>query len=418
MGRAKRDIFTGIEIGTGSVKVAMAEFEEDDGLRVRGLGQESVPLHKVVKGEVADAEAVVELLARACSAAEKMAGRHLGRMFLAVTGSHIKSMNNPGRVRVARQDRQITDDDVIAANANARDFPLPIGKQLINHWDRRYLVDDCRETLNPIGLIGDLVEAEIHIVYGQTNNIMTSSQLVADLINQAPSALFYSGIASGYSLFTPAQMQRGVLVVDLGAGVTEYVVFHGPGVFHSGQITVGCQQIVNDLSLGLQLPYAKCQKILNALGEYGSAIMRLDSKRCLEVEALGQAPRRLPCSTIETIVELRLRELFELIRDELREQGAWSRLGVGAVLTGGGALIPQIDKLAQQVFSAPVAVGVPRQVKTDAGGTLDPRWATPLGLIRLGAFALDIESYQPSLWQLVGGDLKKAKDLIARAFRW
>ncbi len=418
MGRAKREIFTGVEIGTATVKVVMAELAEDDILLVCGLAEEPLPLRQVVKGEIVEAEAVADHLARACSNAESMAGRSVDHMFLAVTGAHIRNMNNTGRVRVNRQDRRITDDDVVAAHENAKNYPLPIGQQMINHWDRRYVVDATREALNPSGLIGDLVEAEIHVVYGQLNNLMTSSQLVADLMNRPLSGIFFSGIASGYAVCSPSEMQRGRLVIDLGAGVTEYAGFHGPGVFHTGQVTVGCQQIVNDLSLGLDLSYAKCQKILLRLAEYGSAIMSLDSRRVLDIESLGKSMRQIPFSTIETIVELRLRELFEVIVDDLRRQDVLRRLGMGAVVTGGGAEIPAVDRLAQQVLAMPVALGWPRQVESLHSHPVSPRWATPLGLIRLGAFALNIEAYQPSFREMLKADWKNFSGLLTRAFRW
>ncbi len=418
MAKKQAATFTGIELGTGAIKVAIGEMTADDILILRGMAEEKLPHHKIIKGEVVDADPVIEHLAQACSIAESMAGANIDHLLMAVTGGHISCLNNLGRSRVNRQDRRITDDDVVAAHDNAKNYSLPIGKQLINNWDRRYIVDSTRETLNPSGLIGDMVEAEIHVIYGQLNNIMTGGQLVADLMDQQHAGFFFSPVASGYAVCTPDEMRRGRLVIDIGEGVTEYCVFQGPGIFHSGQITVGCQHIVNDLALGLNLPYAKCETVLNQLGGYGSAIMRQDNDRFLEIASPGRVSRRIPFSSIETVIEVRLRELFEVILEDLRSQDALSRLGMGAVLTGGGSLIPEIDRLAQQTLSMPTAIGWPRQINHDHRQPPCPRWATPLGLIRLGAFAQDIEYSKPSVWDTFRTDVGKFTSLLGKAFRW
>lgn len=417
--RNKNEFYTGIEIGTSSVKVAIGEVSEDETLTVCGLAEESLPANKVVKGEIADADFVTERLARACSEAERLARRDIEHYFLAATGSHVESVNNSGRIRVDnRANRRITEEDVVSAGETARNYPLPMDKSLINAWDRRYVVDNSREVVNPSGLIGDMVEAEAHIIYGRLNNMMTGYQLVADLMNREPSGLFFSGIASGYALGAPSEMQRGLLVIDIGAGVTEYTVFHGPGVFCSGQITVGCQQIINDLSLGLRLSYAKCQHLLNELSDYGSAIAGLDSERTLDIEALGKVERRIPFSTVETVIEVRLREIFEIIRNKLNRQNALSRVGMGVILSGGGSLIPEIDTLARQILGMPAAVGCPRQLDATMDIAFSPRWAVPLGLVRLGAFSLEEESWNPSFWESFRNDMKKFSYLLAKIFRW
>ena len=241
MGKRKTEILTGVELGTSSIKVLMGEFLEDDALNVLGVAER--PSLKIMKGEVLDAALVSEQLALALSEAEKASGEEIGQVFLAVTGGSVRSVSSVGSAVIHAAEHRITENDVITALNNARAYGLPPDKRVLHHMDRRYMVDGEREVLNPIGQVGGRLDADIQIVYGQHNSIETACRIVRDVMGYAATDIAFSGVAAGFGVFSPAEMARGSLVIDIGAGVTEYVLFHGPGVFHSGQIPSGANTL-------------------------------------------------------------------------------------------------------------------------------------------------------------------------------
>jgi cell division protein FtsA len=418
MARGKREILTGVEIGSSTIKVVMGEFLPDDVISIIGLGER--PSLKVVKGDIVDANLVQEQLMQALADAEKSSGAEIGHVFLAVTGGHIRCVNSIGSTVVRSSDRTIDENDLMTALRNAKAYNLPPDKRVLHHLDRRYLVDGDREVLNPVGLVAGKLEADIQIIYGQHNNIESNCRMLADVMGYPATDIAFSGVAAGFGTLAHEEMEKGTLIIDIGAGATEYVLFYGPGTFHSGQLTVGCEHIINDLSLGLRLPMPKCRKLLHdleALG--GSAEMTPDGRaRLVEVETLTQVRRQIPLATVEHIIELRLREMFEIILGDLRAHHALSRINTGVVLVGGGALIPRVEQLAQRVFNTPVRIGRPRLISGQQEILDSPRYVTPIALLRWGKLSLEIAESEPAFLEQIKHDVNHAWNIVKQAFRW
>lgn len=418
--RKKTHVLTGLEIGTASVKVVIGELLPDDALVIRGVG-ETGSLRRVCKGEIADARLIKDQVQIALGMAEKHAGVEIGHLFLAVSGGHIRSETSLGQTMIGGAERAIEEEDVIHAASNARAYTLPSDKKILHFLDRRYVVDDMREVSKPIGLVGSKLETDVLVVFGQHNRIETSCRLVEDILGYPPTDVAYSAVAAAMAALSPDDTDNGVLLLDIGAGITEYVVCTNSGWYHSGQITVGCEHLVNDLAIGLRLSEQKCRHMLKELESIGAASMMTPDarRRVLEVAAPNGATREIPVSTVEKIIELRLQELFECIRNDLRRQQLLERIGTGVRICGGGALLPRIDQLARHVFSMPVHRARPRLVSGDQSIVQSPRFMAPLGLIRWGKMMMDIDAqgHVPFFEQLQM-DTRQIGLAIRRAFRW
>ena len=418
MAKKKREILTGVEIGTSAIKVVMGEFLPDDVISIVGVGK--VPSMKVVKGEIVDVNVVQEQLEMALAKAEEASGLEIDEIFLAVTGAHIQSVNSVGSTMVTSPDSRIGEDDIVTAHRNAHAYHLPPDKKVLHYLDRCYQVDGGNEITNPLGLVGAKLEADVQIIYGQHNRLETNCRMINDAMTYPAEDIAFSGIAAALATFSSEDTEKGGLLLDIGAGVTEYVVLQGPGCFHSGQLTVGCEHIANDLSLGLRLPINKCRKILHDLDQFGSAVMTPDGhSRLMAVERLAQSPRHIPISTVEHIVELRLRELFETIRMDLEANNALERIGCGIRICGGGAHIPGIDRLVRQVFQMPASIAKPRLLSGKQKMLNSPEFLTPVGLIRWGKMMLDISpKSNTSFWESFYLDLRKAGTVLCKSFPW
>ncbi|OGV71813.1 MAG: cell division protein FtsA [Lentisphaerae bacterium RIFOXYB12_FULL_65_16] len=421
MSKKKRNVLTGVEIGTSTIKVVMGELLPDDIISVLGAGE--VPSLRVVKGEVADANVVQEQLERALVMAEQASGVEIEALFLAITGNHIHTVNSLGSTMVRTPNHKITEDDIVSAARNAHAYSLPPDQKVLHYFDRVYRIDGLRELANPLGQVGSKLEVDVHIIYGQHNRIETNCSLLADIMGYPATDIAFSAVAAGMAACPQEEVDKGVLLIDIGAGVTEYVVFHGPGCFHSGQVTVGCDHIANDLSLGLRLPMPKCRKILHDLGMLsGSAAMTPDGRnRLMAVESLGQPTRHIPMSTIEQVIEMRLQELMEAIRTDLEANRALDRVASGIRLCGGGARIAGIDRLVEHVFRMPVTIARPRLASGKPEILEDPRFLVPIGLLRWGRLSLNIGTEtQPPLWHWhqLRQDARKAWKAVTEAVKW
>lgn len=408
--RRKPEILTGIEIGTAAVKVVIGHVEPDETLHV--LAAVSEPSQRVVKGEATEIPKVMDRVKRAVSRAEEAARSDLEHVFLAVTGSHVRSSISTGSTPIVRPDAVVASDDVVNAVRTAEAYDLGTDRQRIEGLSRRYILDNGHEVTSPKGHRTGKLTAEVLILHGTRGRIETASHIVGDVMGYPPTDIAFSPIPAGLAAFQREEMEQGVLLVDVGAGVTEYALFSGPLCYYAGQIAVGCNHAINDIAIGLTVSFRKARELL-----LGLATTARDEPIRLETAA-GRV-RTIPKTTVEQVVELRLQELFELIADELRRAEALPRIGLGVFLAGGGARIPGVVPIARRAFGHTVHLAKPSRVSAAAAVEDLESFLTPMGLLRYGHLVLQIAAPPPTT--LVGQlrhDVRRAVDFFRGALEW
>lgn len=406
---------TAIELGTSAIKACMGVAGRDGTLTFAGY--EELPANDCVrKGEIVSANTALDVVGEVLNRLETQTGRLVGPVYLAVTGDHFTANNAVFTVPITGPERVVTEQDVVAATRSAREQCQPPGKVLVHSYQRGYRLDDVRRVSNPVGLVAGRLSAEIHQIFADHNRLETLLRLLLNVLGEKVMDIVFSGIASFHGLAPPDDASQGVLLIDLGAGVTEYVLFYGDGCLHSGQLTVGCDHLANDLALGLRLPLDQARELVS---QQGAAVVRADAGlRQVAIPDRAGHCRLVPEANVHRIMEARLLELFELIREDLDHQDLRALLGGGVVLGGGGALIPRLDLLARQVFKAPARVAHVRRLPGLPEALDNPRALTPIGLLCLGQHfrQIDQSNSQP-LHQVVRQELGSLIEFCRHAIR-
>ena len=411
------DTITGIELGTAAVKVVMGEAGSAGMLEILGY-HESSSLGRIVKGEVVNSEAVADLLADGLNSVEKATGRNVEATYVTVTGAHLGSENVQASRPVTGPDRMITEDDLTQVTRDARSHMLPAKRARLHTFQRAYVIDGTHRVSNPVGMTGNKLTADVHLLHGDQNRVQTTCNLVQQVLGQPADDVACTVIADFYGLALDEEQRQGLLVVDFGAGVTEYAVFYADGCMHSGLLTIGCEHLANDLGIGLKLPITRARDLVRR--QLGALPASPGPGDTLEVPVgPGHEPRRLPAAAIHTIVDLRVRELFDLIRADLEAADVYRLIGNGVRLCGGGALIPRVPELARTVLELPVSIGKPGGLSGVVEGLDSPRFVTPVGLVRFGLHvrAQDRVNAMP-FWAQVKRDAKSVVDLVREGLRF
>lgn len=408
----KTSTYTAIELGTSAIKVLMAVPESETTLRI--IGSHEVPTGpKVMKGEITELTGMVDLLTEALNEVESEARRPIDRVALAVTGGHIESVNHRARIPINGADRRVTEMDVESVTRQAHSRGVPLNKREVYACHRAYLVDGDRQVAAPIGMVASQLTALVHVAYGQDARLLTAEELINDVIARPPDDIAFSGIAAYHGVGVDSS--AGVLVIDIGAGVTEYAVFFDHGCMLSGQFTVGSDHLANDLSLGLGLPMPKCRDLIL---KHGCAIRHTKSRSIRVEMPTGHPPRQFNELTLQTIMEVRLRELFEMIRAELEKHDVLGHVTGGVWLCGGCAQISEIAGLAKSVFRSPVTIGIPGHVIGPDSVVNSPRYVTPVGLLQLSwENELMEQDESPSSWDTLRAEVRGFLKLAKRAIR-
>jgi len=388
-------IIVGLEIGTSKVCAVVGELNDEGALNIVGLGQ--ARSRGVRKGEIVDARVVEEDVRHAIVEAEQMADVEIRSVYLGVTGGHIRGFNNRGVHPVVSADREISEEDVQDVVKNAKAINLPADNSVLHAIRQHFLVDGHEGVTDPVGMLGARLEVDVHVVHGHLNRLQNAIRVVKGMQVEVDEVVF-NGLASSLAVLSPEQKELGALVIDIGGGTTDYVVYSGGVIKHTGVLAVGGDHVSNDLAFGLKVPLGRAEQLKI---ENGSALMDDTVKgRTMSITSeLGLPLNSVNLEHLHRIMALRLEELFQLIAQDLEQAGLLGYLRAGVFLCGGGTRIPGLAQLAVQILELPVCIGKTTSVN-GLKSTLDqPEFATPIGLVKFGSFKLRKRDTRPSLTQ-------------------
>ncbi|MGH9363025.1 MAG: cell division protein FtsA [Thermoanaerobaculia bacterium] len=369
--------FVGIDIGSSKVGVLIGHKDDKGGIEVVGKGL--APNRGTRKGNIVNVEATVEALKQASEEAEVMAGVEISRAWVGVAGPDIRSVNSRGMVSVARKDREITRQDIQRVLEAAQSAALPSDREILHAIPQEFLVDEQGGIEDPLGMQGSRLEVMVHLVTGN----ITRSKTMLTCVNRAGievAEMVFEPLATAEAVLTPDERELGSLLIDVGAGTTEYALFADGEIRYSAVSPVGANHFTNDLSMVLRTPFAEAEKIKVKSGCCLTGMVTGDDGVSVPTVAGGSA-RVVPKKELSEILQPRAEELFGMLRDDLAKQLSEDSLRGGVILTGGGAQLDGLLELAEQVFDAGVRYGLPRGL----GGLVDvissPSWSTASGLL-------------------------------------
>ena len=377
-------VIVGLEIGTHKICVAVGEAGPKGELTILGLGQ--CTSRGVRKGEITDTQKAAEDIRVALAEAEQQANVEIQEVYLGITGNHISCEDSKGVHPIASFDRTITQEDIADAIANAKQFNCPAGNEVIDSVRQDFCVDDMPGFEHPVGQVGSVLTASVHVIRGRTARIETAKRVVQSMQISVVKPVF-NGLASALAVLSPEQKRQGAILIDLGAGTTEYAFFHGGILRHSGALAIGGDHVSNDLACGLRIPIDLAEQLKR---EHGSAVFDPSVRGATHTipGETGLDPRVLSLENLHRIMSMRLEETLELVARDLAKSDAFGLAQAGVVLCGGGARTRGIEALVDQVFQLPVGLAHTHAVSGPADVLSNPEFATAIGLVRYGSMRL------------------------------
>jgi cell division protein FtsA len=352
-------------------------------LRIIGVG--TAPAEGLKQGVVVDIDRAAAAVSRAVKEAEQMAGLSVRTYNVGVAGEHIRSMNSRGVVAVPDLETEISDVDVARALDAAQKFSLPFDREIIHTLPQEYIVDDQCGIRHPSGMYGTRLEARVHVITAARPALDNVAKAMR-LANVEIGEMVVEPLASSYAAVTSEERQIGAMLLDIGGGTTDVMVFVDGGVVASGVIGLGGNNVTNDVAYGLRTSQQHAEEIKI---RHGCAMTsEIEGDDTIDVPMVGfGGSRRVAKHLLSGIIEPRVTELFSLINAQITETNLKKALGAGLVLTGGSAMLRGVKGLAEQVFELPVRVGYPHDVDGLAEVVCHPRFSTGVGLLYPGGEA-------------------------------
>jgi cell division protein FtsA len=373
---ARANLHVGLEIGTSKVAAVIAETRSDGLLRIIGTGE--APSRGVRKGEIVDIGKITLCLTDAVAEAEEKADREITEVVASITGAHLESLNNRGGIPIPDDRDEIEDEDIHEVEQSALDVSIPSGNVFLHTMVQHYYVDGQEGVASPLGMIGRKLEAEFHIVHGTKTRIQNSLRCIREA-NLKVNNVVMSAVASAHAVLDQADRESGVLVIDIGGGTTDYILFRDGSVRQSGVLAVGGDHVTNDISIGLRVPTKWADKL--KVEEADVAPGATAARGTVQIEDPTYAGGEIERTSLNRVTEARVREIFTLLKRRLQFDRQAQFIGGGIVLTGGTADLKGIAALATDVFGVPARSASPRPLMGPTSLFESPRWSTAVGLV-------------------------------------
>ena len=366
-----------VEIGTAKVSVLIGEVTNGRSLSIVGMGE--CASRGVIKGSVFDFKAASDAAHSALLEAERSAGVRVDEVYLAQTGAHLDGFSSDASVQVSAANNMVSEFDISAVCNMARSKQLLEGRMVVQRLRRPFRLDG-RLVPDPDSLVGRELQVSYFVVHGQESRIADNIHVIRGF-NVRVSELILSSLASGAIVTAADERQHGVLVLDIGAGTTDYVLYRDGMPQVAGVVPVGGSHLTNDLALGLRLTEGQAEKLKLRCARATTVTKSRDDKVWLNGDfAIGD--RQFPRMTIEQITAARVWELLEVVKKKLGPAFAAERLGAGVVLTGGTSKLPGLAEAAGKVFG--VSAHLSEAPSWVSENLRDPSFSTVLGLLNYG----------------------------------
>ncbi|MBZ0179891.1 MAG: cell division protein FtsA [Melioribacteraceae bacterium] len=374
----KKNIVAGLDLGTTKVGAVIAE-KNGDLIDILGFGV--APSEGLNRGLVANIAKTAEAIREALDIAINRAGVEVDEVNVGVAGEHITSLRHRNYVTISNPDNEILADDLERLKTDVKTIRIPSDRQILHIIPEEYIIDHQGGIEDPIGMCGSRLEAVNHVVLASIpaiQNIKKSVERAGLRIRE----YILQPIASSLSVLDESEKDLGVVLIDIGGGTTDVAIYSEKSIVHTKVIGVAGNQVTKDIRETLGIVTEEAEKLKK---EYGyateSAIIKDEDIYIKGVGARGNI--KIPISLLTQIISVRMRELFTIIENDIRNSGTKNKIKAGVVLTGGGSLLKGCTELAEEVFGCPARIGVPLELGSGLSNEIgSPEFATVAGLIK------------------------------------
>lgn len=405
----KPQIFTGVDIGTTKVCAIIGEIRPDG--RVTILGVASTPSQGLRRGVVINLDETIDSVRTAIRKAEEVAQLSVRDVFVGIAGGHIECVQSSAEIDVANPERGVSKLDIRRVIERAVGGYSSLEREIIERIPQRFTIDDGW-IVNPENIASRKLGVDVLVITAA----VTSAQNIIRAVDQAGyrvSAIYLEPLASSLAILSQREKELGVAMVDIGGGTSDIAIWADDAVRYTGVVPFGGDAVTEDIAKGLKISRFDAE---NLKKRYGHALSSaIDPAEMLEVPiALTGEKEMVPRQFLAEIIECRMEEILEMVRDKVEKLPAWEQVRGGIVLTGGASLLPGLPKLTERVFKCPCKVAYPTGLSGLNSVVASPIYSTGVGLVLYG---LDHEAER----KLLDGNafqriLRKFKEFVS-AFR-
>lgn len=375
----KNKFAVGLDIGTSKICALVATRDSSTHkLDVLGIGKaDSTGLSR---GVVVNIEKTSSTIRKVIEQAEQQSGVKVEEVVVGIAGDHVESFQTRGIVGISSETHEITQSDVDRLLNEASHVAIPSERQIIHVMPQDFIIDGQDGIIDPIGMSGVRMEANVHIITGLKTAIQ-NIYICVERCGLKVKDIVLEPIASSLALLSEEEQEVGVAIVDIGGGTTDVAIFEENIIRFSSVFGLAGRHVTKDISTVLNINLKKAEDVKREYGHtYLDSIMRDEVFMIPGIN--GRNPIETNKSYLCQIIQPRMEELFEFALAEIKRSGFADRLGAGVIVTGGTTLLNGTEEIARRVFNMDVKIGIPTGISISglAPEVESPIFSTGVGL--------------------------------------
>ncbi len=383
----ENEIIVGLDIGTTKIACCIGRRGDNDKVILLGFGKtESVG---VVRGAVKNIVSTADSIRKAVRQASEQAQFDVQEVYVGIAGQHIKSVQKQGSITIPESHHQITDSDIERLKSEQRCLMLGPGEEVIHIFPQKFYVDgELLDGVNPVGVVGNLLQADFHIVTGnvrEINNIYESVEAAGLKVK----GMVLEPVASAYAVLDDQERTAGVTLVDIGGGTTDVAIFHESVICHTSVLPCAGITITEDIRRGCNIMRNQAESLKT---KFGCCLPgEVSENDVISIPGIhGMAPHEISMKGLASIINARAKVILELVAAEIQESRLERSLIAGVVITGGGAKLKHIKSLSELITATDTRIGTPDEHIDSATNPIiideikHPMYSTCVGLVLYG----------------------------------
>lgn len=377
----KENIAVGLDIGTTKIVAMVGKKNEYGKLEILGLG--NAKSLGVKRGVVNNITQTIQSIQSAVIEAENTSGIKIKDVVVGIAGQHIRSIQHSEYIIRENAENVISEVDIDLLINQVQKLSMLPGEEIIHVLPQEFKIDEEAGIREPIGMYGRRLEANFHVVVGQSSSIRNAGRCVKDAGLEL-AGLTLEPLASANAVLSNDEKEAGVALIDIGGGTTDLAIFKDGIIRHTYVVPFGGNVITDDIKEGCSIIEKQAELLKVKFGSAWPGENR--DNEIVSIPGLrGQDPKEISLKNLSKIIHARVVEIIEMVFEQIKIYGydnPRKKLIAGIVLTGGGAELNHIKQLVEYITGIDTRVGYPNEhVAGDSAKMVSrPLYATAVGL--------------------------------------
>jgi cell division protein FtsA len=377
------DYLAAIDLGT--TKVVSIIGEKNSRGRFNILAYSEAPSTGIRRGLVENIIHVVDVVKNTLDSIKATSGiSDIKEVYAGIAGLHIRYIENKTELTRPKYDELITEEEIKTLETKACKLRVNAEEKVIHVIPQTYSIDDIDDITDPVGRLGYKLSGNFMVIIEKSISVL-HTEMCMEQLNLSLKELILEPVASSRAILSEDEKEMGVVMVDIGGGTTDLVIYHDKVIRHTIIIPFGGNTVTQDIKTGCDITLRDAEKIKI---QYGSCMPSMTAEN--HIVAIpgnnGREPREISFQSLACIIEARVSEIIDMILSEIKKYTDSPRkLGAGIVFTGGGSQIKHLRELVKLKTGMEVRIGKPIYVSEDSPkDIIHPKYSTAVGLIMCG----------------------------------